>query len=88
MAADKRYGSDRLTKWNVSAFGICSLCFKAPAERGKLCESCYKKMLSNLEKVHKALAQKNANHPWRVAESARQEEVRRKHGWEKRPDKK
>lgn len=87
-AADKRYGSGRLTKQNVSTLGICSACFKAPAERGKLCESCYEKHLVSLSIAREALQKNRANHPWVAAEGARLEEVRRKHGWEKRPDKK
>lgn len=87
--ADKLYGPDRLTRQNVSAFGICSKCFKAPAERGKLCESCYDKTLIALNKAHEAFQEKRTSHPWVVAERARLEEVRRKYGWEeKRPDKK
>ena len=86
---DKLYGSDRLTRQNVSDFGICSTCFKAPAERGKLCENCYAKHLASLNAAREALRKNRANHPWAAAEGARLEEVRRRHGWEeKRPDKK
>lgn len=85
---DKLYGPDRLTKQNVSEFGICSTCFKSPAECGKLCESCYAKHLISLNTAREAFQEKCANHPWRAAEGARLEEVRRRHGWEKQSDKK
>lgn len=76
-AAEKRNGPGRLTRQNVSEFGICSMCFKAPAERGKLCEKCYEALLHNLGKAREALAEKNADHPWRAAENARLEEEKK-----------
>lgn len=83
-AAEKRKGPGRLTRQNVSEFGICSMCFKAPAERGKLCEKCYEKRLVSLSIAREALLKNRANHPWVAAEGARLEEVRRKYGREEK----
>lgn len=78
----KRYRADTISHTEAHNFGLCAWCIKRPATHGRLCDSCFPKSISNLEKARAAIDLEN--HIWRAQEAQRIREVRKRYGWEEK----